>query len=124
MRKTGALTVLLSLLPVLTAFAEETGTGTTENPILTVLGKIILIASNFWIVLCVIIPILIFLSAVGTSLYFLKREQIVTGVVVAGIGVFFALFSGYIMVKSTDTVKSFAEKMQDVENLDSTISIE
>jgi uncharacterized membrane protein (DUF441 family) len=119
MRKTGALTVLLSLLPTL-AFAETT----TENPILTVLGKIILIASNFWIVLCVIIPILIFLSAVGTSLYFLKREQIVTGVVVAGIGVFFALFSGYIMVKSTDTVKSFAEKMQDVENLDSTISIE
>ena len=67
--------------------------------------------ANLWGVLTWVIPVILLGSTIMTAIYFLRKEQIGTSFVTAGIGIFLAIMLGFAMYKAGPAVKKFAENV-------------
>ncbi|NIA09416.1 MAG: hypothetical protein GWP10_06735 [Nitrospiraceae bacterium] len=112
--KVSAMTFLLAMSPAV-AFADDGG---ASVPIVNIFERLIVMLANIWTVLVWVLPIILLASALFTGASFLKREQIGTGIVIGGVGIFFAIMLGFSMYKAGPSIRAFAQK---VGNMDTTV---
>ena len=104
-RRVLSLTPTFLLLTTMSAFAGD------DIPILGIFERLLVMGANLWGVLTWVIPVILLGSTIMTAIYFLRKEQMGTSAVTAGIGIFLAIMLGFAMYKATPAVKKFAENV-------------